>query len=120
MPCSLSAALLPFSSTSLHHRCPSVHLPSTHKCHLNSPALVAQQNAHTVLLSLMLSYFVSQCTDAKTCSLPQAASDSSQSLWSRAIPWAHSALLAGMSFCFPAQQQKLGQGMLHWTSLGWP
>lgn len=118
-PCPLSEALLPFSSTSLRHPCPSVHLPSTHKCHLNSPALVAQQNAH-ILLSLILSYFVSQCTSIKTWSLPQAARDSSQSLWSRAIPWAHAAFHAGMSFRFPAQQQKLGQGMLHLTFLGWP
>lgn len=37
MPCPPSEAPLPFSSTSLHHPCPSVHLPSTHQWHLNSP-----------------------------------------------------------------------------------
>lgn len=43
MSCPLSEAFLPFSSTSLCHPCPSVHLPSTHKCHLNSPALLARK-----------------------------------------------------------------------------
>lgn len=36
MPCPPSEALLPFSSTSLHHSCPSVHLPSTHQCQSSS------------------------------------------------------------------------------------
>lgn len=77
MPWPVSKTFPLFSSTSPCQPCPSGHLLSIHKCHLNSPPLVAQQNT-SVHLPLVLPYFVSQCTNIKKWSVPQPASDSLQ------------------------------------------